>query len=137
MDEKIDKSPVSSEQRINDSLEQQKREALGALLKEAVRFTGIDNDINELVRDLFATIVSEIKKNPEAAFSSKTETDALLRALKTKEGTGATGGDITGAIDFSDVIDLIDKLGGGKLIADEKDFFLQIIKLIFCGCKGS
>ena len=134
MDERIGNTPVSGEPRTNDSLEQKKNEALGALLNESVRFVGIDNDINELVRDLFATIVGEVKKNPGAAFSSTAKTDALLRALKTKEGTEATGGDVTGAVDFADIIDLIDKLGGGNLIADEKKFFLEIIRLIFCGC---
>jgi hypothetical protein len=134
MDEKIGKTPVSSEPRTDDHLEQKKKEALEAFLFQAVRFVGLDNDINELVRDLFAAIVNEVKKNPGAAFSSKADTDALLRALKTKEGTGATGADITGAIDLSDIIDLIDKLGGGNLIAEEKKFFLEIIRLIFCGC---
>ena len=139
MDEKVERDekggrPAVQPGQTTDSFEQRKKEASIVLLDEVLRFVKIDNDINEQARDLFGTIVSEIKKNPTAAFAGNLNVDKLVANLKSKEGPGTSGGDIVGAFDFGDVIDLIDKLGGGQLLKDEKEFFLTIIKLVFCGC---
>jgi len=120
----------------DDRLEQKKIEALAILLDESVRFVKIDGDINDLLKQLLGAVVEQVKKDPGAAFSSKGDIDALVSALKAKSegGTGISGGDIVGGTLIDDIIQLIGALV--SVLKDEKAFFMQIIRLIFCGCKG-
>lgn len=135
MAESTGKNPGAAEHTTDDRFELKKREALASLLDESVRFVKIDGDINDLLKQLLSAVVEQVKKDPGAAFSGKGDFDALVSALKARSegGTGVSGGDIVGDSLISDLIDLIKALVG--ILKDEKDFFLKIIMLIFCGCK--
>ncbi len=106
-----------------------------ALFREALQFTRHDNRINDSLASLMETVAAHVKENPKAAFDSGKGLEDVLRELKavrTAAGAGTTGGDTIGGSAISDIIDLINGIVG--VLKDEKDFFLQIIKLIFCGC---
>jgi hypothetical protein len=115
--------------------EEQKNEVAMALFRQALLFAETDNEINKSFASLMGTMAAYVKENPKAAFDSGKGLEDVLRELKavrTAAGAGTTGGDTIGGSPISDVIDLIE--GIADVLKDEKDFFLQIIKLIFCGC---
>ena len=134
MAEKTGKSTGSAESNTANEFEQRKNEALAILLEESVRFVKTDGDVNDLLKELLAAIVEQAKKNPGALFSSRGDIDELVSALKARGegGTGVSGGDIVGEGILDDIANFILKLG--DIFNKEKDFFLQIIKLIICGC---
>ena len=126
----------NSNDNYNDIIayEKKKNEIKLALFSEALAFTKIDNAINTSLKDLLECIVDYIKKNPTAFDSGKGEIQDLITALNAKESsTDIKGGDIIGGgINLQDIADFIKSISG--FIKDEKDFFLQIIKWIICGC---
>ena len=119
--------------------EERKREIALELFSEALAFTKIDNAINNSFKDLLGIIVDNVKNDPDFTGSSKSDINKIANALKKKndkdetQGGDVTGGDIVGG-DLQDVLDFIKELGLSGILKDEKDFFLEIIKLIFCGC---
>jgi hypothetical protein len=118
-------------------LEQQKTEALGALLDLAVKITRNDEKITGAVATIVDNLAQEIAKDPKAFFlNGSSDADALVAALKAKAagGSGVSGGDIAGGLGWSDVVDTIKALEG--FLKDEKQFVMEILRLIFCGCSG-
>ncbi len=136
MSENLGNKADSGETKTGDLLEQEKNEALRVLLKESVNFVQLDNRINGLFEEALSIAVAQFKKDPGGSSSGRGDIEALVSALKarTEGGTGVSGGDIVGGAPLDDVIDLIKALV--EVLKGEKEFFMQIIRLIFCGCKG-
>lgn len=110
-----------------------------ALLSEALAFAKIDNAINTGLKDLLENLVEYVKKNPNAFDSGSSDIQNIMTMLDAKSSSSSSssdtkGGDIIGGgVSLQDVADFIKSIAG--FIKDEKDFFLQIIKWIICGCK--
>ena len=118
-------------------LEQQKTEGLGVLLDLAIKITRNDEKITGSVSAIVDTLAQEIAKDPKAFFlNQSSDADALVAALKAKTegGPGVSGGDVVGGLGWSDVVDTIKALEG--FLKDEKNFVMEILRLIFCGCSG-
>jgi hypothetical protein len=121
----------------NERLEQQKKEALGAVLDLAVKITRNDEKITGSVAMILDALAHEVAKNPTSFFSNGgSDIHALVTALKAKSesGPGVSGGDIVGGLSWSDIVDTIKALEG--FLKDEKAFVMDILRLIFCGCSG-
>lgn len=100
------------------------------LFEQALQFAKTDNDINGQLARILTVTAAYLEKNPDAF-----EQGGDIRTLVADAGlAGMSGGDIAGGGIMSDIIDLIKAVTG--TLKDEKDFFFQIIRLIFCGCKG-
>lgn len=113
--------------------ELQRMAALSELLKHALRFAEQDIEANGYVLRLAKVAVEHAEKHPETVFTgSRANIDELVAALK---GGGTTGADIVGGDTIDDIIKIIDELIK-LLTGGEKDFWLQIIKLVLCGCDG-
>ena len=138
MAERPVKKPGTPRPTTEEQLEQAKIAFQIGMLEKADTFVDLDNNINRSMDKLVACLVAEVERDPAAAFSHRGGAiDALASALREKpEGsTGVSGADIFGGqTTVQDIIDLITSLGGGQLLKDEKNFFLAIIRLIFCGC---
>jgi hypothetical protein len=134
MAENIGKDTGPAEPKPVDQFEQKKQQALESFLEESVGFVRFDNRMNGLLEQLLATVVKQVKDDPGAAFSDRGNMDALINALKSRSegGSGLSGGDIIGGAPIDDVIALIKEIA--SVMKDEKDFFMKIIQLIFCGC---
>lgn len=101
-------------------------------------FLKFDAKANETLLDFVNIVKNNFEKDP-SSFHSDTNLRELLRELKSKKcnceekQNDLTGNDIIGEFSFSDIVDFI-KAIGIDLISKEKDFFMEIIRLIFCGC---
>jgi hypothetical protein len=140
MAENTGKNPGAAEHAATDRLEQKKQEALEFLLDQSLRFVETDNNINKLVEQLLGVLVQQLQKNPSAVLSNGGDIDALVSALRARSeggpiGPGVSGGDIVGGLGWSDIVDTIRALEG--FLKGEKAFVMDILRLIFCGCKGT
>lgn len=116
--------------RTDEELERQKTAAFKTLLAQSLRFVEGDLQANELVLRLAKVAVEMAEKHPDAVFSgSRGNIDEIVSALK----GGVKGGDIVGGDTIDDIIRIINALIN-LITGGEKDFFLAIIRLIFCGC---
>jgi len=125
---------------VNDRLAQQKKEALAKLIDHGLDITNSDAIIVRSVAKIMTTLANEVEKRPQDFFSNGgSDIQALVTALKKSDpgstAAGVSGGDIVGALSWSDVVDTIKALEG--FLKDEKGFVMDILRLIFCGCKGT
>lgn len=140
MSENMGNDSYSAKTGKKDPFEEQKEQALSTLLNASLEFVAGDLRLNNMMEELFATIIGEVKKNPSVLFSSKGDNlETLIDVLKKrseggKGGTDFVGGDIIGGGPLSDIIDFIKEIG--ELADKEKQFFLKIIFMIFCGEKA-
>ena len=84
------------------------------------------------VAGLTATLDAYAKSNPETVFSQSANVDELIKALQAaadKSGGVAGAGPI-----FDAIADFIRAIA--DLLRDEKPFFLELLKLLLCGCDG-
>lgn len=108
------------------------------LFKHVETFLEFDASANSLMLDMLKLVKGNFEKDPNV-FNSDNNLRELLQEMKTKENKGTDkgsdikGSDIIGGNAIQDVIDFIKSISI-DLIAKEKEFFMQIIKLIFCGC---
>jgi hypothetical protein len=107
------------------------------LFKHVETFLEFDASANSLMLDMLKLVKGNFEKDPNV-FNSDNNLRELLQEMKTKENKGSDkgdikGSDIIGGNAIQDVIDFIKSISI-DLIAKEKEFFMQIIKLIFCGC---
>ena len=108
----------------NERLRERRREGTEALLAESLRFVKWDGDINDIVKDMLATVAAEIKRNPTilvAATPGTTTGSAFEGSAEAKFALPNP---------FRDVIDFIKQIG--ELAKDEKNFFLKLIFLALC-----
>jgi hypothetical protein len=118
--------------------EDEKIEMKRKLFKHVETFLIFDAQANSLMLDILKLVKQNFERDPNA-FHSDSNLKEILRELKAKGDKGSDadsdikGGDIVGGGALQDIIDFI-KTISVDLIAKEKDFFMQIIKLIFCGC---
>ncbi len=141
MDNDKNKHIAPEARKIDEALERQKIAAQQELLAACLQFVKQDLAGNALVLRLAEVAVKVAEDNPNAVFSSRSGnlTD-VINALKAggglaggqKEGD-VRGGDIVGGDAIDDIIKIIDALIN-LITGGEKEFFLAIIKLIFCGC---
>lgn len=135
MSENIDKDKAKLEE-IRAALEREKLEATREWLHLSLQFGNFDAAFNNKMLEVLDIVIAAAKSNPGAIFrSDKSNIDEVINALdkiKRSEGGDVTGGDIVGADWIDDLKRIIEALSG--VVKEEKDFFLQIIKLIFCGC---
>lgn len=133
-----EKKPNGPAQEAADRLEQKKKEALGLLLDQTVLFVKSDVQMVGLLEELLRALVQQVQKDPSVILSGGGDVDieALLNALRSKAGggPGVSGGDIVGGSVWSNIVDTIHALEG--FLKDEKKFIMDILRLIFCGCKG-
>jgi len=118
----------------NEQIEMKKK-----LFKHVETFLEFDASANNLMLDILRLVKDNFEKDPNA-FNSESNFKELLKELQTKEtklsgkDNDIEGSDIVGGGVLQDIIDFI-KAISIDLIKEEKEFFMQIIKLIFCGCK--
>ncbi len=118
--------------------EDEKIEMKRKLFKHVETFLEFDASANSLMLDMLKLVKGNFEKDP-SVFNSDNNLKELLQELKTKENKGSIkgsdikGGDIIGGGALQDIIEFIKSISI-DLIAKEKEFFMQIIKLIFCGC---
>ncbi|MEK6262563.1 MAG: hypothetical protein AABP62_28540 [Planctomycetota bacterium] len=94
-------------------------------------------EFNGLVLKLFNLAIDEAQRNPGSGTHQGNpdinEVVAAMRKQQAQEGTGSVdGGDVVGGDWIDDLGRIIQALT--SIVAEEKRFFLEIIKLIFCGC---
>lgn len=122
----------------SEAWEDEKIEMKRKLFVHVENFLKFDADANGLMLDILKLVKVNFEKNPNA-FNSDNNLKELLQEIKAKnakdtdKGADVKGGDIIGGNALSDIIEFIKSISI-DLIAKEKEFFLQIIKLIFCGC---
>ncbi|MBI4539226.1 MAG: hypothetical protein HY704_06945 [Gemmatimonadetes bacterium] len=122
------------------NLEKEKLIATEELLRKTGEFLAFDSSFNNKLLELLDVLVEAGKKSPGAVFRSDSSNiaevvDALIkkRSEGGSEGSpGVTGGDVVGADWIDDLGRIVSALT--SVVKEEKAFFLQIIRLIFCGC---
>jgi hypothetical protein len=132
MNEDKSKNDATTEHKPSDTLEEAKKQALIHFLEDVRNFMEHDRGMNGLFQRVLTVAVEVVEKDPRAAFSGTADINAIVSALNAKSEGDISGSDIVGASPIGDVIDLIKELI--DVLGKEKEFFLQIIKLIFCGC---
>ena len=124
-------------ERLKAKLEREKVIALSALLQHSLNFCRIDEAANNVTLQLAQIAVEWAAKNQDKVFTGgRGDIEGLMNALKggaAPKGGGVTGGDIVGGDAIDDIIKIINALIN-LITGGEKDFFLSIIRLIFCGC---
>ena len=116
--------------------DQRKRQIAIELFEQTKTFMETDNLLNRAIIDLVQTVSANIKANPKLFESESSATiDDLIKQMRSATGQSGdkSGGDITGGNILGDIADFIHAIG--DFIKGEKDFIMQIIRLIFCGCK--
>jgi hypothetical protein len=129
--------PDESIEQLKIELERKKLATLILMLDYVHNFFEFDKEANNTTLNCAKIAADWLSKNPDKAFTGgSSDIEALRNALKgaaAPKGGGVTGGDIVGGDVIDDIVKFIDELI--KLITGgEKDFFLAIIQLIFCGC---
>jgi hypothetical protein len=123
---------------LRAKIEREKLELTSQCIWATDQFFRFDALFNNKVLDVFDVVLAAAKNAPaSAAFrSEKSGLDEIIDVLvkKRAEGDigGVKGGDIVGSDWIDDLERIVKALSG--VVKEEKDFFLQIIKLIFCGC---
>jgi hypothetical protein len=118
---------------LRASVEREKLQTTLSFYNEASEFLRFDREMNLQLLRITRTIADAIEANPEGLFRSEGSTVAeALSTLRQQQGGG--GADVIGgAPEWIDDIERIVKIFTGP-VAEEKAFFLSIIKLVFCGC---
>lgn len=139
MSANADREPSTLDE-LRAKVEREKLELTSKCIHATGDFLEFDTIFNRKVLEVFDVVLAAAKSvPPSTAFrSERNNLDELIDALMKKraEGgfSGVTGGDIAGgAADWIEDLERIVKALSG-VVKEEKDFFLQIIKLIFCGC---
>lgn len=100
------------------------------MAEEALKFVKWDNSLNDELLKIMKVISEEVANNPGMLTDGSDALSAALRDPGNPKPDPST--DVTGGSDIGRLIDLIrgllDPLGA------EKDFFMDIIRLVFCGC---
>jgi hypothetical protein len=136
--ERMDKAEPTL-QELRETLEREKVKLSIDLATAASQFVDMDHIFNNMLLKAFNLVIEAIEKNPDIVVdSNRTDLDAAIAQLEKQPEQctepGIEGGDIVGgAADWIEDLERIVKALTG-VVQDEKDFFLQIIKLIFCGC---
>lgn len=120
---------------LRAKVEREKLELTSQFIESTGIFLKADADYNTKMLEVLDIVIAAAKSAPpSAAFrSDKSSLDEIIEVLIKKRAEGGiTGGDIVGG-DWIDDLDRIVRALSG-VVKEEKDFFLQIIKLIFCGC---
>ena len=112
--------------------EEQKNRLANAMAVAAGEFLTADTELMRSVVQITGALAKYVQEHP-AVFetgSDPKDIDAILDALRSR----GVGGDVSGgaSVSLQDIADFIKNISG--LVDSEKQFFLQIIKLIFCGC---
>lgn len=116
--------------------DQRKRYIAIELFEQTRTFMQTDDQLNRSVVDLVQTITANIKANPKFfEGAGSTSVDDLIRQMRAATGQDGdkSGADIAGGVGLPDIADFINAIS--DFIKGEKDFIMQIIRLIFCGCK--
>jgi hypothetical protein len=102
------------------------------------QFIAFDAEFNGKSLELYEQIIKIIKETPNSAFRADagniTEIVEALQAAR-QGGKGSPdirGGDIIGADWIDDMGRIIEALT--SVVREEKEFFLQLIKWLLCGC---
>lgn len=107
------------------------------LLNKVALFLDSDLQLVQGLAKLMDVVAQHAQKNPEALFAGTPNIDEVLRTLKNamEEKTGEKRDDILGGGLFGDIGDFIESIG--DFLKSEKPFFLDILRLLLCGCKGT
>jgi hypothetical protein len=110
----------------------QKDRLASAMGAAVVDFLALDTELTKNLVRITGSLADFIQQNPRI-FESGLDPKDLEGILNELRSRGA-GGDVSGGagITLQDLADFIKQISG--FIDSEKQFFLQIIKLIFCGC---
>jgi phenylpyruvate tautomerase PptA (4-oxalocrotonate tautomerase family) len=111
---------------------EQKTRLANSMAEATMNFLKQDSQITQGVAQITDALANYVTKNPEV-FASGADPKSLEEILEALRSRGA-GGNVSGgaSISLQDVADFIKQISG--LVDAEKRFFLEIIKLIFCGC---
>lgn len=116
--------------------DQRRRHIAIELFDQTRTFMQTDDQLNRAMIDLVQTVAGNIKANPKFfEAGSSVSVDDLLRQMRAAAGQEGdkSGADIVGGAGLPDIADFINAIS--DFIKGEKDFIMQIIRLIFCGCK--
>jgi hypothetical protein len=109
----------------------QKNQLASAMAGATMQFLKLDGELTQSVAQITAALANYVKENP-AVFASGIDPrniEEILTALKSRGDGHVSGG---ASISMQDIADFIKQISG--FVDAEKRFFLEIIKLIFCGC---
>jgi hypothetical protein len=120
----------------NNDWEKEKQIMKKELYTYVIDFLKDDKEVNKCFLNIMRTVEQRFKENPDM-FGDDTNLKDLLKELRnTKEGgnnpSEVKGSDIEGAGWLQNLIDFIKECG--DFINGEKKFFMELIRLIFCGC---
>ena len=122
---------------LRAKVEREKLELTSTFIGATADFTRFDGEFNRRVLETFDVVLAAAKSAPAGgAFRSERSgiDEIIIELLKKRAegGPGVAGGDVVGGDWIDDLERIVKALSG--VVKEEKDFFLQIIKLIFCGC---
>jgi hypothetical protein len=113
-----------------------KRQVAIELFEQTKTFMQTDDLLNRAVIELVQAVTANVKANPKLFESqSSASIDDLIKQMRSATGQAGdkTGADISGGGVLGDIADFLHAIG--DFIKGEKDFIMDIIRLIFCGCK--
>lgn len=128
---------VPTIEELRAKIEREKLELTSNCIHATQEFFVFDTRFNGKILEVFDVVLAAAKSAPPDTFrSSRGNLDELISVLKKKREEGGSGGLSGGDIVGGDWIDDLDRIvkALSSVVKEEKDFFLQIIKLIFCGC---
>jgi hypothetical protein len=117
---------------LRDAVEREKLQTTLVLCRAASEFaSGFDREFNQELLRMMRAIASAMEADPGALFRSDASSlEEALGRLGEREQGGAA--DVAGG-DWIDDVGRIVRIFT-SVVTEEKEFFLTIIKLIFCGC---
>jgi hypothetical protein len=131
-----DETTEKSARDLRAELEVRKHEAMISFLNHTEAFLVHDAKSNALLLKLMDVLVEAFQNNPDGVFAGGRGLEEMMAAIQEhspKESPGAAGDVTGGAPEWVDIMrDIVDIFT--SVVKDEKAFFMQIIRLIFCGC---
>jgi len=113
------------------------------MAEQASAFFAFDADFNQRILTFTDLIIDLVKKDPTVLVRPEDpRLDDVIELLRVRAAGGgcggATGAGVSGG-DAQQVVDIIRQIVEifTSVVGEEKKFFLEIIRLLLCGCRGT